>query len=1017
MTWQSYQPTALLVGVPLLVAFLMPFLGWVTRNRKNVPTVIAAGLAVFQLFFGLVVVLPKVMEKPIFVFMSAFRPPLGIALWVDAFGVALTSLIWVIALAAFVYNLSYLKVHDEMRFVILTILMATGATGVSLTNDLFNMYVFLEIASISAYALVNAYRTPETAEASAKYLILGSLATAFVLFALILIYQATRSLNMWDISFKLSNMTNGGLWLAVVSLFVGFGVEGALWPLNAWLPDAHPAAPASISAMLSGAIIKIGVLAMVRFAYLLFRAVIPGHALFMNFLLGVAALTVIVGEVAAYRQKDAKRMLAFSSTAQIGYITLGVFSGNVAGFIGGVLHIFGHGISKGLAFLLSGEVAEKVPDRDIEKAQGTLSEAATGYGNLVAVLGLSSMPPFITFFSKLFIIVGLLSVGAYWAAAVLAVGSIVEASYYGRYIAVTSGFGLTLGKFNWRTVGYLILVAALIAISFANVYVARLASNLATYTMGSAQSFDVSSWLINSGWFWLSAVGILSVALLAPSALGYVGLIGAVATVLFSNKFATMLGMPAGTPETTVRLGILAVGLLVLGLIATRRSGWASNRHFQIQAVALGFISVLWLATSKNLLATLIAWEVLSWSGLLMITGDGKSETTASYYSWAMASGLAFMFAVAGKYLGQNWWLLALTIGVLIKMGLFGLHGWMIRVYGEGSPTVGALFSGILSLGAILVIYQYGVDTSISSLVYVLAGIQIIYGAVVALGKKDLREILAYSSLSNMGFLIIAVYLTVRNLGSGVAQPVVYYAPFIYALAYSLFEAILFLAVPLEKSSKSVTATISVLVAVLASAAMPLTGGFLAKWGVYINSVYSVSPMLTAVLMIGTLIAIAYSARWFILWVSGTGIYGMGAEDWSLAVGGLGVLFLGFINIGNRWTDGFFWIVLLTLLLVSVSAIPFFRKARQEGEVFTGGAVFRPESAIPSFEDMFYPYGLWVSKAAANAVEVGYRFLTQFFDFAADVTRHMYTGVVNDYAVYIVLFLIAALAAGKGGLI
>jgi len=97
-------------------------------------------------------------------------------------------------------------VHDEMRFIILTMLMVTGATGVSLTNDLFNMYVFLEIASISAYALINAYRTAETAEASMKYLILGSVATSFVLFALILIYQGTRSLNMWDISFKIGSM-------------------------------------------------------------------------------------------------------------------------------------------------------------------------------------------------------------------------------------------------------------------------------------------------------------------------------------------------------------------------------------------------------------------------------------------------------------------------------------------------------------------------------------------------------------------------------------------------------------------------------------------------------------------------------------------------------------------------------------------------------------------------------------------------------------------------------------------
>jgi len=111
------------------------------------------------------------MDKPIFVFMSVLNPSGNCSLD-RCFRCGSEYVVVFIALAAFIYNLSYLHVHDEMRFIILTMLMVTGATGVSLTNDLFNMYVFLEIASISAYALVNAYRTAETAEASMKYLIL-----------------------------------------------------------------------------------------------------------------------------------------------------------------------------------------------------------------------------------------------------------------------------------------------------------------------------------------------------------------------------------------------------------------------------------------------------------------------------------------------------------------------------------------------------------------------------------------------------------------------------------------------------------------------------------------------------------------------------------------------------------------------------------------------------------------------------------------------------------------------------
>jgi len=129
------------------------------------------------------------------------------------------------------------------------------------------------------------------------------------------------------------------------------------------------------------------------------------------------------------------------------------------------------------------------------------------------------------------------------------------------------------------------------------------------------------------------------------------------------------------------------------------------------------------------------------------------------------------MFAVTGQALGQNWWLLALTLGVLIKLGMFGFHGWMIKVYGESSPVVGAVFSGILSLGAVVVTFKYGVENYLMFPVVILAGVQIIYGGLIALGKENLREILAYSSLSNMGFLIIAIFLSSKALqGAGLGS-------------------------------------------------------------------------------------------------------------------------------------------------------------------------------------------------------------------------------------------------------
>ncbi|WP_018963219.1 proton-conducting transporter membrane subunit [Coprothermobacter platensis] len=1019
MTWQAYQPAALLIGIPLLTAFLMPFINILFKQKKWVPSITAILLSLFELGFGFFVVMPKAMQKPIFVFMSGFKPPLGIALWIDNFGIGLTLLLWFITLASLIYNFSYLHVHDELRFVVLTILMATGATGVSLTNDLFNMYVFLEIASISAYALVNAYRTPETSEASIKYLILGSLATSFVLFALILLYQGTRSLNMWDISQKIGTMPTGTLLLSIASLFVGFGVEGAIWPLNAWLPDAHPAAPASISALLSGAVIKIGVLAMVRFTFIVFHSFLVQIPSFISFMLVIAALTVLVGEISAYRQKDAKRMLAFSSTAQVGYMVLGIFSGNIVGFVGGILHLFGHGISKALAFLLSGDISQQVPDRDLDKAGGTLSGFVTSYANLGSILGLSSMPPFITFFSKLFILIGLIEANSYWAAAVLAIGSIIEACYYGSYLATTSGHAPRWEQLSWRMVGYLLLGVGLITVSFATPFISNFVQGLVKFTADQGVDlqyfgFNISAWLVNNGWMWLCILALFLLSNISVHALGYAGLLVAIGVAVFPRNVATMLGLSYGSTTSTIFLGLIAVSAVVLCMICLSDNVWGRNKVFQMEAVALAFVSVLWLVASQTLLNTLIAWEILSWSGLMMVVGEGKKDIASSYYGWAMCSGIAFMFAVAGQYLGQDWWLLALTIGVLIKLGLFGFHGWMIKVYSEGSPVVGAVFSGILSLGAIIVSYKFGVETSLLMPVLVLAGFQILYGGLIALGKENLREVLAYSSLSNMGFLIIAMFLASKGLQSGTSNMLVTYAPFLFAIAYALFEAILFLASAHQRSNKGRILTFATVIASLASAAMPLTGGFLAKWSVYMSSIYAFSPLLTAVLMVGTILSIAYSARWLMLWFGTTTTAKNGAENASLLIGALAVIGVSFIPVGTSWTGAFFWIVFMTLIISVICLLPLFGKSRREGEVYTGSAIFKPEKATMGFEDLFYPYGFWISKASVHAIEIGYSYLTGFFDFFADVVRSSYTGVINDYATYIVLFFIVAFIVGRG---
>jgi formate hydrogenlyase subunit 3/multisubunit Na+/H+ antiporter MnhD subunit len=252
---------------------------------------------------------------------------------------------------------------------------------------------------------------------------------AFILIGIALLYGFCGSLNMADIASQIHSVNSPLLSLALILFLTGFGIETAIFPLNSWLPDAHSSAPSTISAVLSGFAIEIGLYAVMRIVCTVF-----GATDILHFLAGLGIFTLLIGELSAFKQNDIKRLLAYSSIGQIGLILFAFSLGSSEGVAGGLFHVLSHALSKGLLFLAAGYMIYKAGSREIGKMKGLGSRMpVTSFCFLIAAFSLVGLPPFIGFPSKFIIIKSALSINqGYFFVLVGAVllGTVIEVSYF-----------------------------------------------------------------------------------------------------------------------------------------------------------------------------------------------------------------------------------------------------------------------------------------------------------------------------------------------------------------------------------------------------------------------------------------------------------------------------------------------------------------------------------------------------------------------------------------------------------
>jgi len=257
---------------------------------------------------------------------------------------------------------------------------------------------------------------------------MSSVASVLILFSIGLLYALTGSLNMADIAGIIQGRKCLCLYFSLVLFLAGFGLKAAIIPFHAWLPDAHPSAPAPISAMLSGVLIKaLGIYTITRIFFNVY-----GMTVQLSWTLMVLGMiSMIGGGVLALRQTDFKRLLAYSSISQIGYILIGLGCGNYWGLLGALFHLFNHATFKSLLFLNSGAVEYSTGTRKLEE-MGGLNKVmpVTGATSTIGCLSISGIPPFNGFWSKLFIIIGLVQAGHFVMTGLTVLVSVLTLAYY-----------------------------------------------------------------------------------------------------------------------------------------------------------------------------------------------------------------------------------------------------------------------------------------------------------------------------------------------------------------------------------------------------------------------------------------------------------------------------------------------------------------------------------------------------------------------------------------------------------
>jgi multicomponent Na+:H+ antiporter subunit D len=370
--------------------------------------------------------------------LAAWAPPIGIEVVLDPLSAFVAALVAVVALTVVAGSESHVQHELSGRrtvYYATILLLLSGLLGMVVTNDLFNLFVQLEVASLSAYALVAAGGRGAP-KAGLTYLMVGTFGASLYLMGVAFIYAATGSLNMTDVAGLLPGAEPRLVFTGGTLMVAGLAIKAAIFPLHIWMPGAYALAPAPAASLMAPLVTKVSVYALIRIVFWVFGAgTLSSHPALLDILAWGGALAMVAGGVLALLQDDFRRLLAYSSVGQMGVIALGVGLANQNGLTGAVLHIANDALMKGVLFVAAGMALVRFGVRrvnDLHKLRGKAPWTAAAV--VVATLSLVGVPPLSGFFGKWYVLNGAIADRRWVLAAALVAGSLATVGYAFRIL-------------------------------------------------------------------------------------------------------------------------------------------------------------------------------------------------------------------------------------------------------------------------------------------------------------------------------------------------------------------------------------------------------------------------------------------------------------------------------------------------------------------------------------------------------------------------------------------------------
>ncbi len=801
--------------------------------------------------------------KPIIVKIGGFAPPIGINLSIDAFGAALATLIYTIGIIASIHWMKKGFKESETKSLVLMMLLLLGSTGIIFTGDFFNLFVFIEITSIASYALIASDMTKSSLEASFKYLIIGSISSTLVLLGAVFLYKFTGSLNMAAISESLSASPYGGAILLVAAMFLfGLLIELEVFPMNGWALDIYQGAPAVIVAVMAGVVVKAYYLVFLRSASLLHFP----YTVQIGLIFGLS--TYIISQFFAWKQNNIKRLLGYSSISQLGLLILaGSFyvGGGLQGhaktymLLSIIFFILNHSFSKSGLFFLTDIAGES----KIEKWESIFEKNKLfKFLFSTSVLSISGSPPFLGFWAKLFLVLAL-PLNYFYVIIIILIGAVAEIVYYFRLFNIFEPLKGKAKKLKGSYIAPFITVTFLIIFAMAGGY---------AFFHFTAISVNIKL-LIGLG---------ASVGLIIFWFSKFIQWIGSI--LILSYAAYNFLGK-----EMTLQTFFLYL-ILLGGLLFTISSFPLSKKYKKTfyPLLLTVILSMAGIVLSGEWISFFIFWELMSWASYLIIY-QGKFAKKPSWIYLVMSSFGGYAMLAGIKLLSTNSYLIpqftdtAKLYGVLapiliftaflVKMATAPLHIWARDAYGESPDGFTPVLSGIMSkmgvFGVIITVVHLLKFSSGSGSDVILYGLgwlgtfTAFFMTLLAVFQEDAKKVLAYSSIGQVGYILIGIALS-TSLG--------YSAALYHTANHMIFKGLLFVAIAgiiyrtgtsklpeLGGLIKKMPFTFfAFLLGIITLAGIPPLSGFAGKWLLYSGMIEKKWMFMLLVAMLASVIAFLY---------------------------------------------------------------------------------------------------------------------------------------------------------------